>query len=78
MKGPTGHRFITHHPKTPRFNVYVRRVWLGAHDTIQEALAARDAYLKQNLLEIYNELTGSHAADKTDPVPGSSPCTTGS
>jgi len=44
-KGPTGHKYITHHPKTPRFNVYVRKVWLGCHDTLQEALAARDAFL---------------------------------
>jgi hypothetical protein len=67
-KGPTGHKFITHHPKTPRFNVYVRKIWLGAHDTIQEALAARDAYLKQNLLELYNELHCSHEDVKADPV----------
>jgi len=45
MKGPTGHKHITHHPKSPRFNVYIRSVWLGCHDTLQEAIQARDKYL---------------------------------
>jgi hypothetical protein len=44
-KGPTGHKFITHHPKGSRFNVYVKKVWLGSHDTLQEAIQARDKYL---------------------------------
>ena len=55
-KGPTGHKHITHHPKSPRFNVYIRSVWLGCHDTLQEAIQARDKYLASVNARTDNEL----------------------
>lgn len=56
MPKPTGVVGVSRHAKGRRFNVIVKRVWLGTYDTFEEALAVRDAYIKNNLAPIYNEL----------------------